>query len=73
MESDYFMREPEVRRVSGLSRTTRWRKDGGMAPMGNGALARLLWRLLDAVDYRVNSATAVDRGCCMRPRAVDTD
>jgi prophage regulatory protein len=26
MESDYFMREPEVRRVSGLSRTTRWRK-----------------------------------------------
>ena len=26
MESDYFMREPEVRRVSGLSRSTRWRK-----------------------------------------------
>ena len=27
---DYFMREPEVRRVTGLSRTTRWRleRDG---------------------------------------------
>ena len=29
-ESDYFMREPEVKRITGLSRTTRWRleRDG---------------------------------------------
>ena len=24
-ENDYFMREPEIERVTGLSRTTRWR------------------------------------------------
>jgi len=41
--------------------------------MGKGALARLFWRVLDAVDYRVTQTRLVGRGRCMRPRAVDTD
>ena len=32
-DSDYFMREPEVQRITGLSRTTRWRlQRDGMFP-----------------------------------------
>ncbi len=58
---DRFLREPEVCRITGLSRTTRWRleRDGKFPKrikISENARANLLSQILDWMAARVKAA-----------------
>ena len=60
-EPDRFLREPEVKHITGLSRTTRWRLERAgkfpkRIPISENAKANLLSQIVDWMAARVKAA-----------------
>ena len=60
-QQDRFLREPEVRHMTGLSRTTRWRLERAgkfpkRIPISENAKANLLSQIVDWMAARIKAA-----------------